>query len=148
MCHTQSSISLSPMPMMASSIGRCHELEVAHCATRLRRVILFGNYFLLFWDYFFFAFAFAFAAFASATAFAFAFAFAAFACVFAFAFAFAAFASAAFCSFSVFLLLCCIGVFLFLHLFRSSCCLVASCEFLAAFAACVVIFCPKLLFHQ
>ena len=120
MCHTQSSISLSPMPMMASSIGRCHELEVAHCATRLRRVILFGNYFLLFWD-FFFAFAFAFAAFASATAFAFAFAFAfaAFACVFAFAFAFAsafafaAFASAAFCSFSVFLLLCCIRVFCF-----------------------------------
>ena len=30
--------------------------------------------------------------------------------------------------------------FLFLHLFRSSSCLVASCEFLAAFVACVVIF--------
>ena len=33
--------------------------------------------------------------------------------------------------------------FLFLHLFRSSCCLVASCEFLAAFTACVVIFSLK-----
>ena len=38
--------------------------------------------------------------------------------------------------------------FLFLHLFRSSCCLVASCEFFTAFAACVVIFFLKFLFHQ
>ena len=36
--------------------------------------------------------------------------------------------------------------FLFLNLFRSSCCLVASCEFVAAFAACVVTFCLKFLF--
>ena len=36
--------------------------------------------------------------------------------------------------------------FLFLHLFRSSCCLVASCEFLAAFTACVVIFSLKSCF--
>ena len=57
----------------------------------------------------FFAFcAFAFAAFAFAATFAFAFA------AFAFAFAFTcAFAFAAFCSFSVFLLLCCIGLSLF-----------------------------------
>ena len=85
-----------------------------------------------------FAFAFAFAFFAFAfVACAFAFAFAAFAFVAFVAFAFAfAFDSAAFCSFNVFLLLCCICFFLFLHLFRSSCCLVASCELLAGFAAC------------
>ena len=38
--------------------------------------------------------------------------------------------------------------FLSLHLFRSSCCLVASCEFLAAFAACVVILFLRFLFNQ
>ena len=45
---------------------------------------------------------------------------------------------AAFYSCSTFLLL-------YLHVFRSSCCLVASCEFVAAFAACVVIISLKLL---
>ena len=62
-----------------------------------------------------------------------AFAFAAFAFAFAaFDFAFAAFdsfaraflTSAAFCSFTAFLLSCCIlSIILFLHLFRRSCCL-------------------------
>ena len=38
--------------------------------------------------------------------------------------------------------------FLFLHLFPSNCCLVASCEFFTAFAACVVIFFLQFLFQQ
>ena len=80
-------------------------------------VIFFGNYY-------FFVFAFAFAAFAVAFA-------------FAITFAFIAFAFALFSCLWVALLL------LFQHLFRSSCCLVACYEFLAVFAACVVIFFPN-----
>ena len=87
-------------------------------------IFYFGNYSLFLlsllpWLLSAFAFAaFAFVAFAFvAFAFAFAFAFAAFAFV-AFAFAFA-FASAAFCSFSVFLLLCCIMLHLFLFVSTS-----------------------------
>ena len=86
--------------------------------------VFFFELLFLFWESFFcFRFAFAFAAF-----------------VFAFG------ASAAFCSHLMFLAsVLHLFFFLFLHLFRSSCCLVALCEFLAAFAACVVIFSLKFL---
>jgi len=82
---------------------------------------------------------------------AFAFAFVAFAFV-AFDLAFASFArafvtSAAFCSFTAFLLSCCIlSIILFLHLFRSSCCL--RCHFLSIFYACVFYFVALVRFHQ
>ena len=89
---------------------------ILHCTWLYYGEVFFLGIIFLFWELFFFAcaFAFAFAAFAfafAAGAFAFAATFA-FASAFAFAaFAFAfAFASAAFCSFSVFLLLYCIGL--------------------------------------
>ena len=122
-------------PRIPDEVCRCCLQDT--CGNSEWRGIFWGNYYFLFWELFFFAFAFAFAfaafafafafaafafafdafafgafafaAFAFDPAFASAFAFAAFALAFAFAFAFA-FASATFCSFSVFLLLCCIGL--------------------------------------
>ena len=123
--------------------------KVAPCSGRfmcntLKLVLSIVQSSPFFWRVFCKGCLFGFAAFA-----AFAFAFVAFAFV-AFDLAFASFArafvtSAAFCSFTAFLLSCCI-LSIILFLIRSSCCL--RCHFLSIFYACVFFFVALVRCHQ